>query len=383
MLPKVKIIGAGLSGCCIARLLADNGFDVSIYEINHHIGGNVYDCYDENGVLIHKFGPHIFHTNNDQVWEFVNRFSQFNDYVNQVLVNFHNQLIEFPINLNSIKQITKNDYELFETEIFKHFSYGQSVSIKELINKITNPSILKIINDIYQNIYANYTAKMWGISIDQIDPNVIDRVKINLDHQWNYFSKDKYQGLPIDGYSVWLQRMIDHHHINLILNYDGLNGINLDFNAKDIIIIYTGPLDRLLNYQYGPLAYRSLHIVFEHYAIESYQPTAVVNYPSDPLITRITEYKKMTFQAIASTTISKEIPGQYNPKSDQFNIPFYPINNPENQNIKAQYMKAINSINNLFLLGRLAQYQYLDMDDVIEQCFNLSQKIINIYTNKK
>ena len=379
---KVIIIGTGISGCTIARLLAEKDYSVEIYEKNNFIGGNCHDYYDESGILIHKYGPHIFHTSNEQVWNFVNRFSKFNGYINKVLVEIDNKKVQMPINFNSIKKLCdRNDFKIFKKECKSKFK-EQLVSIFDLLNNLEFESSKKIINHIYKNVYENYTMKMWGISINEIDKDILKRVKINLNNIWNYFPNDKYQGLPINGYTKMLENMIEHKNISINLNKDISKEIkftknSLSFqNESNVKIIFTGMIDKLFNYKYGKLEYRSLNIIFESHNKKYYQEIGVINYPSDPKITRITEYKYLTKQKNVKnkTTISKEIPGQYSEDHKEFGTPFYPINNDKNINIFNKYVEESKKYNNFYLLGRLANYKYYDMDDAIEAAFDLANE---------
>lgn len=367
---KIIIIGSGPAGCTAARILADKNYQVEMYEIENHIGGHTYDYYIDN-VLVHKYGPHIFHTSYENVWNFVNQFSSFNDFKNKVLVSVDNKLIQMPINFNSIKQLYPHDFNNFITEVKTLFKSVKNVSISELKQKIKSPKNLAIVDFIYENIYANYTAKMWGIPINEIDPSVLTRVKINLDKTWDYFPNDKYQGLPSDGYHALFSKMIDHTNIKYYLNVNALDYLRFENNHVsfkkdcDVIVIYTGPLDELFNNQFGVLAYRSLNIVFETLQQEWFQTVAVVNYPSDLKMTRICEYKHMTYQHATNTVISKEYPGAFKINDLKFNRRFYPISNKVNNDLKSKYDKKAAEFSNLLLLGRLAEYKYYDMDDVI------------------
>lgn len=378
---KINIIGAGLSGCVLARLFADSGWIVNLYEKNNHIGGNCYDYKNEHNILIHKYGPHIFHTDNDEVWNFLNRFTKFNNYVNKVLVCIDEKLIQMPINLNSVNLLFPEKYKEFISKINIFFPNKSFVTIKELLS-INDKTISEISNFIYKNIYKNYTEKMWGKSIEEVDNSVLERVKINLNKEWNYFANDKYQGLPIDGYTTMLENIINHKNIFLFLNCDptknmDFNNNKITINGKNELIIYSGMIDCLFKYKFDVLPYRSLNIKFETYNKKSYQESAVVNFPSHPTMTRITEYKKMTFQDSDYTTISKEFPGEYNKNSLEFNVPFYPINNDETKKIFDKYFTESKKYKNLFLIGRLGLYKYFDMDDCIEECFVLFKNIIN------
>lgn len=380
---NILVVGAGISGSTISRLFAEEGHNVTIIEKSDVIGGNCHDYYDDKGILVHKYGPHIFHTNYDDVWKFVNKFARFNKFVNKVLVSIDDKLVQMPINFNSIKKIfSKEKYKKFVEEC-KSFS-EDSISIFDLKNRLKNESSLEIVNYIYKNVYENYTSKMWGIPIDKVDPDTLKRVKINLNKIWNYFPNDKYQGLPIGGYTSLITNILDHKNINTVLKTDFLekakiknNKIIYDNKLYDLVI-YTCMIDELFSYKYGELPYRSLNIKFETINKTKFQPTAVVNYPSDPKITRITEYKNMTLQKIRNwTTISYEEPGSYNRKSNYFNKAFYPINNAENMKIYDQYLNDVKKLDNLLLLGRLSNYRYIDMDDSIKNAFDLFHEIKN------
>ncbi|MGL5640050.1 MAG: UDP-galactopyranose mutase [Mycoplasmoidaceae bacterium] len=371
---EIIIIGAGLAGCTIARLLADNSHKIKIFEEKNHKGGNLYDFYNNNGILIHKYGPHIFHTSYDDVWKFVNRFSKFNNYKNQVLVKLTKKSVKLPINLDGIKELFPKEFEVFNKEIKDKKLKGEAVSILNLLNTLESKESKKIVNYVYENVYAKYTAKMWGKSIDQLPKFILERVKINLNKDWNYFPLDKYQGLPIDGYTKMLEKMIDDKNIKIEYNRNIIDELvikknKIYFEGKEVIVFYTGMIDRFFKFKYGELEYRSLNIKFENHNVTSFQDTAVVNYPLHKTMTRITEYKKMTFQDKKNiTTISKEYPGKYDKNDKVFHTPFYPINDDKNQKILNKYLKQANKIENFYLVGRLAEYKYYDMDDIIFEC---------------
>lgn len=377
---NILVVGAGISGATIARLFADNGNKVILLEKEKFIGGNCYDFIDDKGILIHKYGPHIFHTSYDDVWKFVNRFSKFNGYINKVLVSINNKLVEFPINFNSIKKIcTKEEFKNFKKDCNNINS--ETLSIYELIDKLSSESSKKIINFIYKNVYENYTSKMWGIPISDVDKETLKRVKINLNKVWNYFPNDKYQGLPINGYTELIKNIINHENIELKNNEDFFKKIKfkkdkIEYNGKDYTIIYTGEIDSLFNYKFGSLPYRSLNIEFESINTNRYQKVGVVNYPSHPTVTRITEYKHLTKQKNKYwTTISREEPGKYDKNSKKFNKAFYPIINNSNLKLLDKYLKESKKYKNLYLLGRLANYKYIDMDDAIKNAINLFDEI--------
>ena len=377
---KIIIIGSGLSGSVCARLLSEKGYLVEIYEVKNHLGGHVYDYYRDNNILVHKYGPHIFHTNYDDVWEFINRFTKFNDYVNEVQVEYDSKLIKFPINFDSIKAIDPDLFERFQIEVKRLFKNETSVSIHELLEKIEDVDLKKLINNIYLKIYANYTIKMWGINIKDIDINVLKRVKINLNHVWNYFPDDRYQGLPLFGYTEMINKILDHKNITIFNNQNAIDFLSFKdskilFKNEELDVIFTGRIDELFKYEYEQLQYRSLDIQFEDLKQEFFQETAVVNYPAHKSLTRICEYKHMTKQIDKeNTTITREYPGNFDINDKIFNIPFYPINNDENNQKYLKYQKDSSKYSNLFLIGRLSEYKYYDMDDVIKNSFELIKK---------
>lgn len=379
---RILIIGAGIAGCSIARLLCENN-EITIFEKNNHIGGNCYDFYNSDNILVHKYGPHIFHTSNHQVWSFVNKFAKFNTFIHKVLVSVGNDLIEMPINLNSIKHLFPDYFDDFLYEVNKLNLYDKQVSIAKLINSFSNKNNIEIVNYIYQNVFENYSTKMWGKPINQLDPKILERVKISLNYEWNYFPNDNYCGLPVNGYTEMFKAMINHPNIKLFLNkknteYHLLDNLLLVDNENYDFVIYTGSLDELFNYCYGQLPYRSLYILFETAYVNFFQPSSIVNFPNHPQLTRICEYKQLTGQQVDNkTTISREYPGDYNESNPKFNIRFYPINNEQNNDLYKNYYELTKKINNLFLLGRLAEYKYYDMDEIIENAINLAHKINN------
>lgn len=383
---NVYIFGAGLSGCTLARLFADIDFNVFLFEKKEHIGGNCFDFIDSNGVLIHKYGPHIFHTSYEDVWSFVNRFAKFNGYKNKVKVKIDNIdfLISFPINFTSINEIyDEKKSSLIIEKLKSAFPERKWITIHELIEE--KDSILKeFANFIFENVYKNYTIKMWGIKPEDLDPNILKRVKINLNYDDNYFPDDKYQGLPIDGYTSMMKKMIDHKKIKIITGFDKTkltirnNEVFIDDEKIKGKVFYSGSIDELFNYKYGKLPYRSLDIKFEKHDIEYFQKCGVVNYPNHESMTRITEYKYLTMQKnLNQTTISKEFPGNWDESSINFKDRYYPINNPNNIEMYNKYLELCKK-SKIIPIGRLAEYKYYDMDDCIKNTITLFEKEKNI-----
>lgn len=378
-LKDVLIIGTGISGVVVARKLAEKGFKVSMYEKRNHIGGNLYD-YELNGVLVHKYGPHIFHTSKQNVIDFVERFWKLNGFKNVVEGFVDNKLVPIPFNFKSIDICFPNKSEEIKNRLLSRYKQ-ESITILEL-QKDEDPMIKRLADFVYENVFLNYTTKMWNLKPDEIDPSVTARIPIILSYRNTYFN-DIYEGLPVDGYTNSIKRMLDHENIEYQINVDANQYLTFKenkvlFKDEEKIIIYTGPLDKLFSNKYGPLEYRSLVFEFEDINKKQFQKTAVVNYPSDPKMTRITEYKNMTLQEAKNTIISKEFPGTYNENCEKWNEPYYPLATNLARDKYNKYKNEALKYKNLFLLGRMATYKYINMDQAIEDALILSQKIIDL-----
>lgn len=382
---KIKIIGCGISGSVLANILANNGWIVDIYDKNDFIGGNCYDYVNNDGILIHKFGPHIFHTSDDEVFNFISKFTKLNSYQNKVLVRTGDIIFPLPVNFNSIKIIANkiNISNDIINKLKKSFPSKKTITLFEL-QQIKDTEITKLARWLYDNVYSNYTAKMWGKKLEEIDPSTISRVKIVLGYEHNYFPDDKYQGVPIGGYTSMIKNILNHINIKVHLNTNALE--HLKFNEKMLwddqecneLIVYCGPLDEALDYKYGMLPYRSLDIKFETHNVSVYQEAPIINYPDDPSMTRIVDYKQMTFQKnVGKSTISKEYPGQFDLNSKRFSSRYYPIVNQETANLYDKYLSYFGKYKNFYPLGRLAQYKYFDMDDAIKQAISLAKEILH------
>lgn len=346
------IVGAGLAGIVSANILANKGKKILILEKRNHIGGNCYDYY-QNGILMHKYGPHIFHTNNEYVWNYLSQFTEWNNYKHKVksCIYEDGELYDFPINLFTINKIVPDNI----TKLVDKYIDRIDVSIFELINgnRFTNLGW-----DLYKLFYKNYSKKQWGNYYYNLDISVLDRVKIKLSFDDNYFN-DKYQGLPLNGYTEMFLKMINNKNIIIVLNYND-NIINYNYGN----IIYTGRIDELFDYCFGILPYRSLDFKFDFYNKENYQDYAVINYPNkEELFTRITEFKHMTRQEAYGTIISREYPKE----CEKNDIPYYPILTNKNIELYNRYKQLADKIPNLLLLGRLAEYKYYNMDEIINR----------------
>jgi UDP-galactopyranose mutase len=350
------IVGAGITGITISRRLAEAGKKVLIVEQRNHAGGNCYDEYDEHGILIHKYGPHIFHTNYKDVWDFLSRFTKWVCYQHRVRAYIDGKLVPFPINLDTINHL----YNL-NLSPSQMAAYLDGVKIK--MDKLTNSKdsvVSKIGIDLYEKFFENYTFKQWGIPADELNAAVCERIPVRFNRDDRYFN-DKYQGIPIDGYRKLFERMLSHANICLLLQatYRDVCG-----DIKYEKLVYTGPIDEYFNYCYGKLGYRSLRFDFRNYAVDSFQDYAVVNYPNDYDFTRITEYKKFIGQKAVSTTVSYEYPCSGGD-------PYYPIPTPENHQIYERYLKKSKKLKNVFFAGRLGAYRYMNIDIACLEALNL------------
>lgn len=379
MMYDVIVVGAGTAGCTVSRKLAEQGTKVLILEKKNHIAGNCYDTKDEHGVLIHVYGPHIFHTSRENVYDFLSRFTDWYEFRHEVVANVHGQLMPVPFNLHTLKAAYGEERATeLEEKLVRIYGMGTKVPILDLMNH-EDADLQMIGKYVYDNIYLYYTMKQWGKKPEEIDPAVTARVPVNISYDNGYFS-DKYQGVPLYGFTPMFEKMVEHENIT----------IELGVEAKDILeivdgkilyqgetfdgeVIYTGPIDEFFDCKYGRLPYRTLDFSFEYYEKDDFQGHSVVNYTVDQDYTRITEYKYLTGQKCKGTTISKEYPSAYTGGAGQ--IPYYSIANEENHALFAKYMAEVEEIPNFHLLGRLAEYQYYNIDVMVEKAMELAEKL--------
>ena len=367
------LAGAGLSGSSFARIIAERGHKVLVIEKRNHIAGNLYDEKDSNGILIHKYGPHIFHTNNENVYNFIKRFSKWTPYKLKCAVEMCGKNTPSPFNFTTIDQFYQSEQANSLKSILQTRYPGQkTVTIVELM-QCENSLVKEYAQFLFENDYSLYTAKQWGINPSDIDINVLKRVPVRLDYEDAYFS-DKYECLPETGYTQFISSMLSHPNIDIQLQTNALDFIQLSenkisFNQVDVEtdckFIYTGPIDQLFSYKFGKLPYRSLYFDFQTHQKNSFQNAPVVAYPQVKDFTRITEYKKLPIQNVRGvTTIAVEYPVQYSESKN--NEPYYPIPTDANINNYLQYNTEAAKYSNLVLCGRLAEYKYYNMDQAIE-----------------
>ena len=379
----VLVVGAGFAGATIANKKAKQGKKVLLIDKRNHIGGNMFEKFDINGVRIHLYGPHIFHTNSKEVFDYLKNFSKFFPYEHQVLGKINNKFVPIPFNFTSLEILfSKEEANAIKNDLKKEFGEIERVSILELVNS-QNDNIKKFGEFVYKNVFENYTAKQWGTTIDKIDKSVINRVPVVLGYDSRYFG-DKYQYMPEEGFTKLFENMLKQENIDIKLNTNIKDILKFDFENKKTIINYdefdgeiyfTGAIDELLDYKYGALPYRTLELKFEQIESTIYQPNSVVNYPNDEKFTRITEFKYLTKQKIeGKTTILKEYPAQYDVNDKRFSDPYYPIANSENITIYNKYKADLDMFKNIKLCGRLAEYKYYNMDAVIERALKLCEE---------
>lgn len=375
------IIGAGFAGSVIARELAENNEKVLVIEQREHIGGNCYDVEDEHGILIHQYGPHIFHTGKEEVYNYLSKFTEWYSFRHEVVGNVYGKLLPIPFNLNTLEKVYGTEKaESLKQELIGAYGEGARVPILELKN---NPSkdIQEIAQFVYENIFLRYTMKQWGQKPEEVDASVTARVPVVLSYDNSYFG-DKYQGMPKDGYTPLFEKMLNHPNITVRLNIKAEEVLTIPtsghvmFEGKEFTgkVVYTGPIDELFNCRFGRLPYRSLDFVFEHYEQDYYQSNSVVNYTVSEDYTRITEFKYLTGQRKKdSTTIMKEYPRSYT--GDKGQIPYYAIMNEENQALYQKYVDLLKDIPNFYLVGRLAEYKYYNIDAIVERALQVAGQI--------
>lgn len=347
------IVGAGFAGSVLAERLANVlGQRVLIVDKRPHIGGNAYDRYDDAGVLVHPYGPHIFHTNSEDIFEYLSQFTQWRQYQHRVLASVDGQMVPMPINLDTINKLYGLNLTSFEVEKFL-----ESVAEKkEEIRTSEDVVVSKVGRELYNKFFRGYTRKQWGLDPSELDASVTARVPTRTNRDDRYFA-DKFQAMPLQGYTRMFERMLAHPNIKVLLNCD----------YRDIVdvvpwkhMVYSGPVDAFFDYKYGKLPYRSLR--FEHVNVpkEQFQPVGTVNYPNDYGYTRISEFKHITGQEHPTTSVVYEYPCA---EGD----PYYPVPRPENAELYRKYEAEAEATPNVTFVGRLATYRYYNMDQVVGQ----------------
>ncbi|MDR1183012.1 MAG: UDP-galactopyranose mutase [Bacteroidales bacterium] len=353
----IVIAGCGLSGATSARLLAEQGYKVLVVEQKKHIGGQIYDYRNEHGITLHRYGPHIFHTKIKQVWDFVNRFSEFSNFQHHVLSFVEGNFIPFPINRQTLNLLFGENLKTKDVSVFLQQEVQKS-EYNPSLPSFRDAVVSQVGARLYTLFFEKYTEKQWNCNPDTLSSELAGRIPVRDNNDCRYFS-DKYQGMPVNGYTAMVNNMLAHENIHVLLgcNYESIKN---QLSAK--LCVYTGELDRFFDYRFGKLTYRSVKVEFKTYEQELFQPAPVVNYPNDYDYTRITEFKQMTGEKSNKTTVCYEYP------SDD-GLPFYTMPNQENQHLRELYMKEVKQLEmtgKYLFIGRLAEYKYYNMDLAIE-----------------
>ena len=373
------VIGCGLSGAVVARHLAERGRQVTIWERRDHIGGNMYDYVDEHGFLVQKYGPHTFHTKKKELYDYMCRFGRWQDYKLTCGAAWGGKYTPTPFNFTTIDTFYPAEKaELLKEKLKKAFSGRDTATVVEVLAH-PDEDIRGYAEFLFQNDYAPYTAKQWGVSPSEIDPSVLKRVPLRFSYEEGYFD-DPYQVMPEQSFTHFFQNLLDHPNIHIELGVEALDHIQirndrifLDGVPLEIPVVYTGALDELFGGIYGRLPYRSLRFEWKYEDKESLQDAPVVAYPQEAGYTRITEYKKLPVQTGTGTSYALEYPLTYQEGTQQ--EPYYPVLTEQSQQQYEQYRRAAEAVPNLICCGRLADFKYYNMDQALEQALNVCENI--------
>lgn len=373
------IVGCGLSGAVVARHLAERGRQVTIWERRDHIGGNMYDYVDEHGFLVQKYGPHTFHTKKKELYDYMCRFGRWQDYKLTCGAAWGGKYTPTPFNFTTIDTFySAEKAELLKEKLKKAFSGRDTATVVEVLAH-PDEDIRGYAEFLFQNDYAPYTAKQWGVSPSEIDPSVLKRVPLRFSYEEGYFD-DPYQVMPEQSFTHFFQNLLDHPNIHVELGVEALDHIQirndrifLDGEPLEIPVVYTGALDELFGGIYGRLPYRSLRFEWKYEEKDSLQDAPVVAYPQEAGYTRITEYKKLPVQTGTGTSYALEYPLTYQEGTQQ--EPYYPVLTEQSQQQYEQYRRAAEAVPNLICCGRLADFKYYNMDQALEQALRACKNI--------
>ena len=356
------IVGAGLFGAVFARQAMDSGKTCLVVERRDHIGGNVY-TEEVEGVTVHRYGAHIFHTSSREVWEYVNRYAHFNHFINSPMANYKGRLYNLPFNMNTFCQM----WGITTPDEAKAIIAAQRGEIDGTPRNLEEQAISLVGRDIYETLVRGYTEKQWGRSCTELPPFIIKRLPVRFTFDNNYFN-DPYQGIPVDGYTALVERLLEGAEVRLGVDYLSDRAA---LNALAHRVVYTGPIDAYYDYCYGPLQYRSLRFETETLATDNYQGVAVVNYNEREIpYTRIIEHKHFNFGTGDKTVITREYPAEWTPGDE----PYYPVNDETNQALYRRYAQLAQADTVIFG-GRLGRYQYYNMDQVVAAALAITKEL--------
>jgi UDP-galactopyranose mutase len=347
------VVGAGFAGAVLAERLASQlGQRVLVVDRRNHVGGNAYDHYDEGGVLVHKYGPHIFHTNSSDVFDYLSQFTTWRPYEHRVLASVDGQLVPMPINLDTVNALYGLQMAAHELDDF----FAAAAEPRDPVRTMEDAIISKVGRELYLKFFRNYTRKQWDLDPSELEASLAARVPTRTNRDGRYFT-DTFQAMPKHGYTRMFERMLSHPNVKVLLNADfrELDGM---FGYERLV--YTGPIDEFFNFRYGRLPYRSLEFRFESHDVPRFQTGAVINHPNEHPYTRVTEFKWLTGQEHPKTTVVYEYP-----RAD--GDPYYPVPRPENAELYKQYKALADERDDVIFVGRLATYRYYNMDQVVAQ----------------
>lgn len=362
-LKNFLIAGAGFAGCVVARELTNAGHFVQLIDKRPHIAGNAFDEADSRGVLIHRYGPHIFHTNSERVFNYLSQFTEWRKYEHRVLGVVDGKQYPFPINRDTLNQLY--DLNLDELGAAEYFEAHREP--RDPVRTSEDVVLNSVGRDLYEKFFLNYTRKQWGMEPSELKAGVAARIPVRTNTDDRYFT-DTYQVMPAEGYTKMFERMLDHPNIKVQLGIDFADLKNVDEYDH---VVYTGPVDAYFKHCYGPLPYRSLRFEHEHLAdVQQFQPVGTVNYPNDHAYTRITEFKHLTGQQHSGTSIVREYP-------EAEGDPYYPIPSDANEALFKRYQELAEKEEHVTFVGRLAEYRYYNMDQVVGAALAAAQRIID------
>jgi UDP-galactopyranose mutase len=362
------VVGAGFTGATFAERMAAAGKRVLVIERRAHIGGNAYDEKNEYGILAHRYGPHIFHTNSDAVWRYLSNFTEWRPYEHRVLGLIEGKLVPIPFNLDSLAALfPPRAATRIENALIDRYGLGKKVPILKL-RESEDAEIRNFAEYVYRNVFEGYTIKQWQFRPEELSPSVTARVPVSISRDDRYF-QDTYQAMPLHGYTAMFSRMLDHPNIKIVSGCDWKSSTSGSNGAR---VLFTGAIDEFLDYRFGPLAYRSLRFEEHTLAEVQHQPVGTVNYPNNFDYTRITEQKIISGQQAPVTTLMTEYPRPHEPGKT---IAYYPIPRDENQMLYAKYAAAAQvEFAHVCFAGRLADYQYYNMDQACARALKLASE---------
>jgi UDP-galactopyranose mutase len=355
------IVGAGFSGSVVAAQMARNfGKRVMLLDRRNHIGGNAYDHHDQHGILVHKYGPHIFHTNSKDVFDYLSLFTEWRNYEHKVLASVDGNLVPIPINLDTVNILHGLDLTVDEME-----AYLEKIAEKPpAIRTSEDVVVSRVGRDLYEKMFRGYTRKQWGLDPSDLDASVTARIPVRTNRDDRYFT-DTYQAMPRHGFTRMFENMLDHPNITVVLNTDYRDVLK---SVQYRELVYTGPVDEFFGYRFGKLPYRSIQFRHETVDVEKLQPVAVINHPNEHDYTRVTEFKHLTGQSHSKTSVVYEYPCDGGD-------PYYPVPRPDNAAIYKRYEALATQTPAVHFVGRLATYKYYNMDQVVAQALTLCAKL--------